>query len=179
LQPLPSVGIGSFRLTLPSFGEVRGLPAQDSSGRSKTNVAKATVQHPAVGKLLGDFSLRDTEGKVMRPANFLGRPTLFTFSATWAPTTNEQLQTLARLQPNKDINIMPVAVQEGTAKVRAYTAITNIQLRWLVDPDSTLSNNYGAPNMPTHYFVDRKGVVREVASGILTEKQILNGLGSL
>lgn len=180
LKPLRKIGIGSLKLSFPSFPmfavqkiDIAGdrLVAQDKTSQSNLSAA-------LIGKPAPDFALADTSGATIHAANLLGRPTLITFGATWSPTTTEQLAILSQLQADKDINIVPIALQEGSAKVQAFTSIANLDLRWLVDPDSTLSNSYRVQNLPTHYFLDRKGTIQRVLSGVLTKQQILDILGS-
>jgi cytochrome c biogenesis protein CcmG/thiol:disulfide interchange protein DsbE len=74
---------------------------------------------------------------------------------------------------------LPIAEQESSGRVQAYTDIADVKLKWLVDPDSTLSASYNVQSLPMHYFVDRKGIVRQMVVGVLTQKQISDRLAAL
>ncbi|HXH27156.1 MAG TPA: redoxin domain-containing protein [Candidatus Acidoferrum sp.] len=172
LKPLGGLSIGSFHLSLPDFSVQKiNLLHQTPSGQE--------YQHSLIGKPAPDFNLGATDGTTVHAADLLGRPTLITLGATWSSSMSEQLAALNNLQVNKDLNILPVALQQSAGAVRAYTSIAGLDLRWLVDPDSTLSQSYGSPSLPTHYFIDRKGIVRHIYIGVLGQKQIEDILSSL
>ena len=175
LKPLGGLSIGSLHIPWPSFA----VQSVTVAGGSELNKQQSSGQGTLVGQQAPDFALNSTESRLVHPADFLGRPTLLTFGATWSPTTAEQLAVLAKLQTNKELNIVPIALQENAPKVRAYTDIAGLKLNWLVDPDSTLSNSYGVQSLPTHFFVDRRGVIRQVVVGVLSKEQLLNYLVGL
>jgi peroxiredoxin len=132
-----------------------------------------------VGKSLPEFKLDGANGTKVNSVDLLGKPTVLTFMSTWSPTTTEQISALAKLQANKDINIAAIAEQENSAKARTYSEIANYQLNWLADPDSTLSRPFNIQSLPVHYFVDRKGIIKKVVSGVLTKTEITDGLSGL
>jgi len=156
-----------------------GLPSLSIQHISLTGGSKNIDHNDLIGKQLPAFKLTDTTGATVQPADLLGRPTLLSFNATWSPTTAEQLDTLSSLQANPNFNILPVALQEGSGRVQAYTDIAAVKLRWLVDPDSTLSTAFNVQSLPMHYFVDRKGIVKHVVVGVLNQQQIENILTGL
>ena len=92
---------------------------------------------------------------------------------------NEAILTIIQLKANQNLNIIPIALQQNAGQVEAYTSIAGLNLNWLVDPESTLTPKFGAPNLPTQLFVDRNGIVRQVYVGDLSQAQIMNTLSSL
>ncbi|MDB5184672.1 MAG: hypothetical protein JWN38_480 [Candidatus Saccharibacteria bacterium] len=174
LHTVHEIRLGKHTLAMPS------LSIQHTTITSSTP-KKASTSSPAslVGKQAPDFKLVDTTGATIQAANLLGRPTIMSFETTWSPLAAQTIATLSKLQANPDINVVPVALQENSSRVEAYTAIADVRLRWLVDPDSTLSAQYNVQGLPLHYFIDRKGVVRSVVVGVLTEQQMLDGLAGL
>jgi hypothetical protein len=44
------------------------------------------------------------------------------------------------------------------------------------DPDATLAVPYNLSSLPVHYFLDRKGVVKKVVYGALSEEELANTL---
>ena len=170
LKRMHGVHIGSYTLAWPSFGMQTIKPL---------DVVNAATRSSLIGKPAPDFVLTDTEGMQVHTADLFGKPTLISFESTWAPTTEEQLQMIGRLQANQDINALPIALQDSLSRVNAFTAIANSKLRWLVDPDSSLTASYPVQSLPTAYFIDRKGIVQKVVVGVLSEKEALNILAGL
>ena len=141
--------------------------------------SEGNSQNSLVGRPLPNFNLTDTNGHAIHAADLLGKPTLVSLLSTWAPTVSEQLGSLSQLQKNPDTNIEPVALQQDTGQAVAYDQIAGYNLTWLTDPNSTLTNLFNATSLPTNYFIDRQGIVRQVISGVLTKQEILNNLSNL
>ncbi len=171
LVPLHGLHIGSDYLLLPSLS-IQNI--------NSTNVASKNInQSDLVGKPAPDFSLSDSSGATITPTVLLGRPTLLSFNSIWAPTTDEELPTLAKLQSNSAFNIIPVALQENSGLAQAYTSIAGLNLNWLPDPNGSLSSSYNVLSLPTNYFIDRNGIIRHVSVGVLSQQQIINSLSGL
>jgi peroxiredoxin len=171
LSPVHGLKFGKRYLSLPS------LSVQHTS--LSRDVSKNVNLSNLIGKQAPDFSLSDTTGATVNSVDLLGAPTLLSFESTWSPTTAEQLAALSKLQANHNLNVIPVAVQEQTGIVEAYTAMSGVNLRWLVDPDSTLSASYTVQSLPLHYFIDRTGIIRHVVVGVMSEQQMLTILTGL
>jgi hypothetical protein len=90
-----------------------------------------------------------------------------------------ELPILSKLQTNQNFNIEPIALQQNSGEVSAYTSIAGLNLSWLVDPDSSLTSVFGSPNLPTQIFVDRNGIVRQIYVGNLSLNQTKNRLSDL
>jgi hypothetical protein len=142
-------------------------------------VAQGVNPNKLINKSFPNLTLSGTNGSNTSSISWLGRPTLLSFMVSWLPSTSEQLNALSQLQTNKDINIVPIALQENADKMRVYTQTAGYSLNWLVDPDSTLTNVVNIQSLPTHYFINRDGVVKKVITGILSKQQILDNLSSL
>ncbi len=171
LRPMRGLHVGSHYLSWPNFGVQHVTPG---SGQAKVATVTAKNQSDLINKPAPDFSLMDTTGAVVRTADLLGRPTVISINSIWSPTTAEQLAVLSGLQANREINVVPIALQDNLSRVQTYTAISDVKLRWLVDPESKLSDSYKVHSLPTQYFLDRKGIIRHVVVGTLSKQQMLN-----
>lgn len=131
------------------------------------------------GSSLPEFSLTNTAGDNITPIELLGRPTVLTVMNTWSPESSRQAKVLSELQKNQDINIVPVALQEKAGRVGSFNSISGYDVIWLIDSDSALGSLLGPNGVPAHYFVDRRGTVKEIKYGFMDEKSIENNLGGL
>jgi peroxiredoxin len=131
------------------------------------------------GQALPAFSLTNTNGQKVNEVQLLSRPTVLSFITTWTPDASRQLDALAALQANKDVNVIPIALQEKTGKITAFSAISGQEITWLVDSDSSLSSSLEASSVPMHYFVDRRGNIQLITYGFMDKQSIQNTLGSL
>jgi thiol-disulfide isomerase/thioredoxin len=168
------IDVGSFTLALPSFNSKK-----ISFDTSKAVIPANLRENSLIGKPAPSFTLASTNGDIVHTVDLSGRPTLITFVSTWSPPAKEQLPILADLQRNLDLNIEPIASQEHSEKVKVYTRLSGNGLDWLLDPDGTTVAPYGIQSLPTHYFIDRRGIVKQVVVGVLSKEELLKRLTSL
>ena len=131
---------------------------------------------PIVNKQISDFTLQDLNGQAVRSIDFSGKPTVITFISSWSPSAKEQLAVLSKLQENKDINIIPIVAQEGPGKIKSTINISGLRLDMLIDPDGVVVNVLNVQSLPSSYVVDRRGVIKKVMVGVLSEDKIINAL---
>jgi len=132
-----------------------------------------------VGDATPALSTNQADGKTINTLDWLGKPTVLTFMSTWAPGAVEQMSILNQLQTNKDINVIPVASQESANMANVYSQTAGYNLNWLADPDSVFTGKFGVSSLPVSYFIDRNGVIKHVAPGVLSKQQILSSLSGL
>ncbi|HSX31879.1 MAG TPA: redoxin domain-containing protein, partial [Candidatus Saccharimonadales bacterium] len=142
-------------------------------------VSKPNEKQSLAGHVVPSLSLQASNGQTVNSLSWLGKPTVLTLTSIWSPATAQQVPALTELQKNTDINVVPVAVQERIGKTRVYSELSGYKLQWLADSDSALTNNLKVQSIPTHYFVDRKGIVRKTITGTLTKDEILESLTNL
>ncbi len=174
LEKATKIGFGAFSFTIPSL-TIEKISLQQAP--EKVNPTKSIGS--LVNKTLPSFNLEKTSGGTINQVQLAGKPTLLSFVSTWSPASQEQFQVLDKLQQNQDLNITPIAVMESSAKIVAYKVISKLKLDYLVDPDGATINSFGYQSLPTHYFVNRKGLIKRIVVGVLSEKEIINGLGGL
>ncbi|MDP2671060.1 MAG: redoxin domain-containing protein [bacterium] len=168
------IGFGDFSFFLPSFS----VQKIDISTKLE-DLGVSNLTEKLVDKDLPSLDLEDTNSKVSNLLENLGKPTLISFVSTWAPSSQEQFSALQSLQASADINIVPVAEGENLSKIKAFKAISGSKLTFLVDPDGLSVEKFAFASLPTHYVVDRKGIIKKVLVGVLSKEDILENLGSL
>jgi hypothetical protein len=170
LTARPRLGWGKFSVALP-WVSVRREQIQPAG-------AAAAGGGVLVGHSFPAFDLPNTAGGTTGTVGLLGKPTLVTVMSTWAPSTSEQMPALARLQANHDLNVVPLMLGERPARVQAFLGRSGYDVDVTIDGDAVLGQALGTPSLPTHYVVDRKGVVRAVVTGVVPAQKLLDLLGS-
>ncbi len=171
LKKVFSLSLGNFELNFSS-PKVENL---------KPNIQTGTIvkKNLLIGKLIPDFNLTATSGKQLNPVLLLAKPTVLSFYSTWSPLAASQLPILASLQQNTDLNIVPIAVLESAPKVSVYNQVGGYNLDSLVDSTGQTLSSFVLPLLPTHYFVDRTGIIRKLVVGVLSKREIISNLESL
>lgn len=168
LSPFQGIQIGPFQIGWPGRYEpvIVKLPYPTLPEVSQTNLT---------GKEIPFFSFKN-EGKEVTSNNFKGKATVLTFLSLWSPTTFEQLSILNNLQDSKEINSVAIMSQDTDSRVNIFKKIGGYKTPIAADADGVLIEPLGILNLPTHVFLDRKGIIRKTRVGVLTREELLENL---
>lgn len=125
---------------------------------------------PRAGFLAPDFTLETLEGGLASLADFRGRVVILNFWASWCgPCRAEMpaLQALWELQRERGLEVLAVnsTVQDSIPAATTFLQEMNLDLPVLLDRDGAATRRYLVRALPTTFFVDRQGVIRNVMIG--------------
>lgn len=115
--------------------------------------------------------LVDLDGAPVDLAAFRGRPVWVVFWATWCPpcqTETPDLQRAYEANRSAGLELVAVDVQEPAESVRAYVDTYGLTYRVALDTTGAAMKGWGVFGLPTHYFLDADGIVRDRVYGPLT-----------
>lgn len=120
--------------------------------------------HPYAGIAFPDFSLPDLQGSIHHRTDYLGRPMLVNFWATWCPPCRAEmgdLDILGRRLAPRGLQLLAVSVDDDPFLVAEYVRRERLSLTVLLDVRHRWSDEYlHVPGFPTTYLVSADGVVR-------------------
>lgn len=178
--PLPKVLFGERKLALPSLPDFLGtkrvtyqaLEAPQTPSRQVLNL---------IGKPAPLFSLPDFSGKLVDLRNLRGKKTVLSTWSTWSPLAQIQIPVLDALQKKeqRDTKILLISLQESEGVVDTYLRRGKYQLAGVIDREGKLTDSYPILTTPQHFFLDRKGIVREIYVGFLNIDKLLEKIREL
>jgi peroxiredoxin len=153
-------GSGFYQIGEPTEGLVVGRLAPELEG---------SVDGRTVG-------LVDLEGQPLRLADLRGQPVWLSFFATWCPPCQEETPVLRdafeRYGP-EGLRMVAVSVQETTADdVAAWAETYDLAYPIGFDATSAVFHTYQGFGLPTHVFIDRQGIIRELRYGPLDRDHV-------
>jgi hypothetical protein len=169
LQPSAVLDLGFVHLSLPSF-------SVSSLSINPPKLASTAKGSPLLGEPFPSFSLQSTNGTTENQLDLDGKPTIVAALGSWSPTTVEQLNVLANLQKNSNINVVPIFIQDSLANVTEYLGSNGYKLTALADPNGTLVQPLQIGYLPTYYFLDQSGHIKKVTVGVLSSSELQSGL---
>jgi thiol-disulfide isomerase/thioredoxin len=148
--------------------------------------SKGAVTPFGIGQYAADFALTDLDGNTVHLFDFAGRPVWVNVWASWCapcraemPDIDATYRELRSSAPGGDLALLMVSLGEDAAVVRRYVTTTKYQLPVLVDPTFEITRSYRITGLPTHYFVDRDGVIRDLAIGGLKPNSMRSRLSRI
>jgi len=137
---------------------------------SVTLSGAATGDAPTVGKQAPDFAATTVDGKPVRLSDFKGKPVWLTFGASWCqPCRAENPDIKATYEKYKDSGLVVLAIfiSEDSAAVTDYADRIGLTYLKVADPDTKIASEYRILGIPSHYFIDSSGVLRQMKIGSL------------
>jgi len=141
----------------------------------------ATGQSPSsdVGRAAPDFVLERLGGGSLRLSELQGGPVLVNFWASWCPPCREELPVLVdayETHRGAGLTVVAVNLQEADDQVRAFAEEYGLTFPVVIDRDGEVADAWrlGGPirGLPSSYFLDERGVVRDVFYGPLTQREL-------
>lgn len=126
---------------------------------------------PQVGHLAPDFTLNTAEGVPVTLSEYRGRPVVLNFWATWCPPCRAEMPHFeaAWRESGEAFTMIGVDVSEPASAVTAFQRALGVTYPLPLDSTGQVSRLYRAFALPTTYFIDAQGVVREVVYGSLSK----------
>ena len=169
------VGAALYVATRPLGGPLSPSRTVDGGSPAAGNAAVG----PGVGQSAPDFFsadaqtplMRDLDGAPIRLGAFAGRPLWIVFWATWCiPCQDEASAIRAAYHAHRgeDLAVLAIDVQEPAAAVSAFVHDRDLDYAIGLDPTAAVRTLYGGWGLPSHFFVDGDGVIRDRYLGQMT-----------
>lgn len=163
-----------------AFLAILGLFAITAAGCGALarDLGPAQAQGPKVGTAAPDFTLKDLNGKSVSLKDFKGRPVMVNFWASWCGPCKVEMPDMQAAQEElgKGAGFVILAINLGENKSTAEGFLTQNKFDFLalLDRDrSVAQNKYRLIGLPTSFFIDKQGVIREIQTGPLANKEHL------
>lgn len=139
-------------------------------------------ERPQVGFRSPDFVGVDVAtGKTVKLADLRGKPVLLNFWATWCPPCREEMPALDQLSRDFRDKAYVIALGadpgESAELLSNYAKQNNLTgLTILRDATGSAARRYGVRAIPTSFFIDAQGVIRDYKLGAMTYPTMIEGL---
>lgn len=146
-------------------------PADTSGGvTSVTLTGSAAGEAPTVGRAAPDFAATTVDGDPIKLSDLRGRPVWLTFGASWCQpcrAENPDIQTTYDKFAAKGVVVLAIFISEDGATVKDYATRVGLTYPKVADPNTKIASQYRILGIPSHFFIDRSGVLRQIKIGSL------------
>ena len=129
-----------------------------------------------IGNLAYDFTLQNLEGENITLSGFRGKPVLLNFWATWCgPCRSEMpfLQQIYEKWSNEGLILLEIDFKESVTQVQKYMNDNKLSLPCLLDTSGGASSKYRITAIPTTYFIDKDGIIRQIVRGSFPSREMI------
>lgn len=132
-----------------------------------------------------DFEVLDQEGNTVRLSDFLGKPIVLNFWASWCPPCIAEMPFFQSAYESLGDRVVFLMVNETDGnretieKAEAFLEQENLDLPVYFDTKLEAGYVYSVTGIPVTYFIDKEGVIRSFEQGSLTEKKLLENINTI
>ena len=128
------------------------------------------------------FTLKCLDEKLINLSDFKGKPVLLTFWATWCIPCRAEMPELQRLHERlgpAGLVVMGVNQNEAPETIERYRQELGLDFPTLLDLRLGTSREYAVNSIPTTFFIDREGVIRNLFIGPMTDAVLADNLKTI
>lgn len=147
--------------------------------------APAAIKFPDAGSEAKDFTLEDlATGQKVSLSDFRGKKAVFlNLWASWCPFCVNELPDMVKIQKAFPDSVEILAVNRGEDKSTATDFAKKVgaygTFPLLLDPGDSVWSVYRGFAMPTSFFIDKNGIIRDSKFGPLDEAGMREKLKSI
>jgi cytochrome c biogenesis protein CcmG/thiol:disulfide interchange protein DsbE len=172
------IGAAAYVSTLP----LGGAPTRSQAPDSSFQLIGAAASGVGIGQSAPDPVgtddrqeplLHDLDGEPIRLDDFAGNPLWIVFWATWCTPCQQEatdIRAAYHAHGGDHLAVLAIDIQEPAAAVRAYAVGHDLDYAIGLDPTAAVKDLYGAWGLPSHFFLDGNGVIRDRYFGQMTRE---------
>jgi cytochrome c biogenesis protein CcmG/thiol:disulfide interchange protein DsbE len=131
---------------------------------------------PRRGFAAPDFTLDTLDGQTITLSDLQGQVVLINFWASWCLPCREEMPAIQRVYEqyrDQGFVVLAVNLQEQDAHVAAFVDQLELTFPVLMDRDGDVFDRYRIMALPSTFFVDRAGVIQDLAVGGLLSQAFI------
>jgi peroxiredoxin len=163
-RPLGTVGSG----LLPDPRATAYLVGSPTVGLQLGSIAPELAVHRPDGTR---FELADLDGQPIRLEDLRGKAVWLNFWASWCPPCQAEtpvLREVAATYADRGLAVIGIQVQETVEDGRRYAQRYGLPYPIGADVSADIFHLYRVYALPTQFFIDTDGVIRQIVNGPVT-----------
>lgn len=123
----------------------------------------------AIGVKAPDFELKTLDGKSVKLSDLQGKKVILNFWATWCPPCKAEMPEMQKYHEEIGDDVVILAVNiDPQLKVQEFIDEMGITFTIPLDSEDVVNTTYQVISIPTTFFIDSKGIIRQKHIGAMT-----------
>ncbi len=140
------------------------------SASTSNMVSTRSIPAPQKDFLAPAISLKSMTGKEYQLSNFRGKVVLVNFWASWCPPCKAEMpaiESIYRRYSDKGLVVLAVdsTIQDKASDVANFIKTNNLSFPVLMDLTGLATKTYRIQSLPSTYFIDKQGIIRQIELG--------------
>lgn len=144
-------------------------------------LANVRTPQPAVDYPAPDFTLTTLAGDTFDLSEAQGRPIVLNFWATWCGPCQRELPTLQAAAERYGDRVLIIGVDQGESPETVQSYVDQLGLTFPIpmDAEFAVSELYNVRGLPTTFFIDPQGVIRQMWLGEMNSITLAEGVAEI
>lgn len=128
-----------------------------------------------------DFTVYDGEGNAIKLSDFIGKPVVLNFWASWCGPCRNEMPYFEEAwgEFGNDVRFLMVNLDSNRTDAETFLEENSYSFTVYYDSIGAASNTYGVKYIPTTFFIDGAGNLVSYATGGISKEVLLKGINDI
>ena len=169
-----------FLIKIAGGNIIKDLTGQNIVQKADTDVSNGKL----LGKKVPFFDLSSLGNTRIKLGDYTDKPFVVVFWVSWNVESANQLKILdeyisSTKNSNSLFSIVTINSQEEESVVKSFIRRGGYNVPIAVDSNGKATEDFNVKSLPTAFFVDRDGIIREIYSGVMNKDMFLSKIEQL
>ncbi len=175
--------MGVTAVVILAVSYLANKPAAGGGGFTSVVLAgRASGPAPEVGKPAPDLTATTIEGTKVILSKLRGHPVWLTFGASWCQpcrAENPDIQAAYEKYRAQGLRVLAIFIQDDASTIGDYAKRAGLTYPKVDDSDGRIASSYRIVGIPSHFFIDSSGTLREIRISSLDPSTIDENLSEI